>query len=94
MSDYPKPQEKMTKANRAAIIKGLGFGASFIIDFNKIDWERGSMQTGPKERVFWTTDGNRVTIVLSSDGGVLGTQTKDPDPELPEIAFPDYDGSL
>ena len=91
--EYPKPQEKMTKAHRAIVIKQLGFGASLIIDFNKLDFERGSMQTGPMERVFWTTDGNKVTVVMTSDGGVIATQSKEPDPDLPEIAFPGYDGS-
>lgn len=90
---YPKPQERMTKAHRAMLIKQLGFSASFVIDFSKLDFERGSMQTGPRERVFWTTDGKKVTVVLTEDGGTIASQSKEPDPELPDVAFPGYDGS-
>jgi hypothetical protein len=51
------------------------------------------MQTGPRERVFWTTDGKKVTVVLTEDGGTIASQSKDPDPERPDVAFPGYDGS-
>ena len=91
-NEYPKEQEKMTKQDRAMLIRAMGFGASVIIDFNKLDFERGSMHTGPRERVFWTTDGNKVTFSMTTDGGVIGTQSKKPDPDLPEIAFPGYQG--
>lgn len=90
---YPKPQERMTKENRDMLIRVVGTFASLIVDFDKIDYERGSMQTKERERVFWTTDGNRVTFTMSTDGGVIASQSKNLDPDLPEIAFPGYDGS-
>lgn len=90
---YPQSQQKMTKNDVAMLIKTVGPGASLIIDFHKTDFERGSMRTAERERCFWTTDGNRVTFILSTDNGILASQSQEPDPDRPDVAFPGYDGN-
>jgi len=85
--EYPKEQEELNQSHIDKIIRNMGISAGFIIDFGKADFTRGSVQTGARERCFWTTDGNKVTIAITSDGGIIGTQSKEPDANRPEPVF-------
>ena len=81
----------MTRKHIGMIARQLGLGA-VILDLGKVDYTRGSMQTGPRERVFWTTDGCKVTISMDDYGGIIASKSKEPDADMPGVAFPGYDG--
>lgn len=64
------------------IARELGLGA-MVLDLGQADLTRGSMRVSERSRCFWLNDGRRVTVSLVGDGGIIGSVSNEPDPELP-----------
>ena len=62
-----------------ALQSHLGFGA-MIIDWRDIDYAVGRGIMEGDSRCLWNKDGRRIDIIVSRDGGLSATQTKEPDP--------------
>lgn len=76
-------REPITKANVNMLVNALGFGAT-ILDLHLVDYSRGALQVGNREKCFWLTDGRRIDISMTSDGGVIASTTKEADPNRPD----------
>lgn len=78
--------EQVTVTQVVALVKTLGLGA-MICDFAKVDYTRGRGILEGDDRCLWTTDGKRITISLTSDGGMITSQTREPDPDMPPAVY-------
>lgn len=79
-------REAVTKKQVEHLARFLGIGA-MLIDFDKIDYSMGRGILEGSNRCLWTKAGQRITISLSSDGGVIAGQAKEPDTERPTEPF-------
>lgn len=86
--------EPLSQFQVTAIRRLLGFGANIIIDFNSIDYTKGRGVLGGQNRCMWTKKGQRITIDVASDGGLIAWQSKEVDPELPPSIYPEVNVNL
>lgn len=81
--------EPVTRDQVNSLIRALGFGA-MVCDFGNIDYTRGRGVLDGTDRCLWTKKGHRITVGLITGGGIVASQSKDPDPEIPD---PQYGGN-
>ena len=56
-----------------------------VSGLNNVDLSkgRGVLDKTGKKHCMWTQDGRRIDVVVSPDGGVIVSLSKDADPEIP-----------
>ena len=86
--------EPLSQSQVTAIRRLLGFGANILIDFNSIDYTKGRGVLDGQSRCMWTKKGQRITIDVASDGGLIASQAKEVDPELPPSIYPEVNVNL
>lgn len=72
--------ERVTADQVKHLILALGPMAAQILDLGFVDLEFGRGHLGANDRCLWTKEGRRITISVSSDGGVVGSLSKEIDP--------------
>lgn len=72
----------------AALKQMLGISA-LVVDLHLVDYSRGRGVLEGLNRCLWTYAGQRITITVIHDGGMIVSQTKDPDPDLPPAEYPE-----
>lgn len=75
-------REPITPEIIGMIARNIGLGA-IVLDLGKTDYTRGAMTT-KDGKCFWLTNGCRVDISMTYGGGLVGSVTKEADPNLPE----------
>jgi len=58
-----------------------------LIDFGNIDYSLGRGVGKGNDRCLWTKKGQRIDIAVASDGGIIASQTREPDPDRPQDAL-------
>jgi hypothetical protein len=86
--------EPVTPLQVKGLKVALGFGA-IVLNFDDIDYTRGrGILTGKHDRCLWTREGFRISIIVASDGGIIASQSKEVDPELPPPSYPDVNPNM
>lgn len=81
MADYVAGERYPMTASEAATVMRAGWP----ITNGTPDLTRGRrFLAAPGKWEFWTTDGRKVSFEICSDGGMIASQGKKPDPERPE----------
>ena len=71
--------ERVLKVQVEALKLLIGIGAA-IIDWDNIDYDIGRGILEGDDRCLWTKDGDRITIEITRDGGLLVSRANGPDP--------------
>jgi len=86
--------EPVTPFQVSAIQAVLGFGASLIVDFRSVDYTKGRGILEGLDRCLWTKKGQRITISVIRDGGLIASQAREVDPDLPPSVYPEINVNL
>lgn len=74
--------EPVTKSQVQMIAGVIGTIGAMICNLGDVDVSKGAGVLGPQEKCLWTKDGRRITITMTSDGGLIASCAKHPDPEM------------
>jgi hypothetical protein len=77
--DTIKSVEPVTQKQVDSLHRVLGLGA-LVCKLSEVDLNAGRGVLEGNNRCLWTKDGHRITVTLCSDGGVIASVSKDPDP--------------
>ena len=76
-----RKKEKLTQTQVNGLKTALGFQLWAIgADFSKVDLDAGQGIGKGNDRCLWFTDGRRLDVHMSHDGGIVASVTKDIDP--------------
>ena len=79
--------EPITQQQVDALIKAMGFLSAMVCSLGDADILKGrgvlENKEGNTKHCLWTKDRRRITVTLCSDGGLLASCGKTPDPECP-----------
>lgn len=80
----PMKTEPFTQKQVQHLINFLGLGA-MLMDWKNLDHDIGRGILEGNSRCLWTTTGHRITISVARGGGVISSQSKQPDPLYAEL---------
>lgn len=79
--------EPVTDRQLQSLIQAMGsIAAPMILDLGNVDLKAGRGVLEGHNRCLWTKSGHRITISLSSDGGVIGSLSSEIDPDKPGVS--------
>jgi len=85
--DKPKPaypkREKITKTQVQAISQVIGGMAAMLAGLDEVDLSLGRRADSDVQWSMWTRSGHRVTVKITSDGGLVASKSSLPDEERP-----------
>jgi len=73
--------EPVTEGMVDALIRAVGPMSAQVSGLYEVDLERGRGVLGKLKHCLWDTSGRRITVVVSSDGGVIISRSKEKDGE-------------
>lgn len=71
----------------------IGIGAA-IVDFGNVDYTKGRGILEGLDRCLWTKKGYRITIHVMEHGGIIVSQSREIDPDLPPSVYPGINTNL
>lgn len=74
--------EPVTQSQVHSLVRCLRSGIQ-IIDLGEVDFKAGRGVLEGNNRCLWTKKGHRITVAISSDGGMITTQSREIDPDKP-----------
>jgi len=78
--------EPVTEKQLQSLINAMGsVAAPIFLELCHVDLAAGRGILKGNDRCLWTKDGKRITICLTSDGGVIGSISREIDPDKPEV---------
>lgn len=75
--------EPITRQQVDGLIRSMSPMAAMIAELASVNLKAGRGVLEGRDRCLWTHDRRRITICLPSDGGLLASVAKQPDPECP-----------
>ena len=75
--------EPVTRETVNMIASVIGSTAAMIVRLGDVDLSKGAGIISNNEKCLWTMSGHRISVLLSSDGGVIASCGKEPDPDIP-----------
>jgi hypothetical protein len=76
--------EPITQNTVSMIVRTLGPLTAIICGLNEVDLTKGAGVINKQSKCLWTKSRHRITIVISSDGGIIAHKSRDPDPDCPK----------
>jgi len=75
--------EPVTQKAVDHLIRAVGPVAAMICELHNVDLTKGRGVLQGSDRCMWTKGRRRITVCLPSDGGLVASIGKEPDPECP-----------